>query len=282
MSDLHVPEHPVRFVTSSALFDGHDASINIMRRTCSRRAGGRPPRPQPRSQRDRHGRARGGRPGRRGQLLPGRTRRVLRVPRRVPARRGRRPRQDLRRWRRGHRPRGDPPAARIRGHDLLARGRPALRARGHDQPDHRGLRRRPVGRRRPTPTPCSPATRCIARAITGAESGRLDDALRSTILAAAEAANVPLLGITGTGGSGKSSLTDELVRRFRTDQQDKLRIAVLAIDPTRRKGGGALLGDRIRMNALDSLISGDRSSSGRWPPAAATSTPATSTTSSPC
>ena len=94
----------------------------------------------------------------------------------------------------------------------------------------------------------------IARAITGAETGRLDDALRSTIHDAAEAAHVPLLGITGTGGSGKSSLTDELVRRFRTDQQDKLRIAVLAIDPTRRKGGGALLGDRIRMNALD----GDR------------------------
>ena len=64
-----------------------------------------------------------------------------------------------------------------------------------------------------------------------------------------------MLGITGTGGSGKSSLTDELLRRFRLDFEDKLRIAVLAIDPTRRRGGGALLGDRIRMNALDS---GDR------------------------
>ena len=62
---------------------------------------------------------------------------------------------------------------------------------------------------------------------------------------------MPVLGITGTGGSGKSSLTDELVRRFRVDQEDKLRIAVLAVDPTRRKGGGALLGDRIRMNSLD-------------------------------
>ena len=59
-----------------------------------------------------------------------------------------------------------------------------------------------------------------------------------------------MLGITGTGGSGKSSLTDELLRRFRLDQQDKLRIAVIAVDPTRRRGGGALLGDRIRMNAL--------------------------------
>ena len=60
-----------------------------------------------------------------------------------------------------------------------------------------------------------------------------------------------MLGITGTGGSGKSSLTDELVRRFRLDQQDKLRVAVLAVDPTRRRGGGALLGDRIRMNAIE-------------------------------
>jgi methylmalonyl-CoA mutase len=61
----------------------------------------------------------------------------------------------------------------------------------------------------------------------------------------------PVLGITGTGGSGKSSLTDELLRRFRIDDEDKLRIAVLAVDPTRRRGGGALLGDRIRMNAIE-------------------------------
>ena len=61
---------------------------------------------------------------------------------------------------------------------------------------------------------------------------------------------MPVLGITGTGGSGKSSLTDELLNRLRLDQEDKLRIAVLAVDPTRRKGGGALLGDRIRMNSI--------------------------------
>jgi methylmalonyl-CoA mutase len=94
----------------------------------------------------------------------------------------------------------------------------------------------------------------VARAITGAEQGVLGEELRARLHAAAEARRVPVLGITGTGGSGKSSLTDELVRRFRTDQQDKLRIAVIAVDPTRRKGGGALLGDRIRMNSLD----GDR------------------------
>jgi methylmalonyl-CoA mutase len=59
-----------------------------------------------------------------------------------------------------------------------------------------------------------------------------------------------VLGITGTGGAGKSSLTDELIRRLRLDQDDALRIAVISIDPSRRKSGGALLGDRIRMNAI--------------------------------
>src|SRR6202035_6178235 len=91
----------------------------------------------------------------------------------------------------------------------------------------------------------------LARAITCVQAGRLADRVRQLVTAADAGRRVPVLGITGTGGSGKSSLTDELVRRFRTDQQDKLRIAVLAVDPTRRRGGGALLGDRIRMNALD-------------------------------
>ncbi|HEU5470370.1 MAG TPA: fused isobutyryl-CoA mutase/GTPase IcmF [Actinophytocola sp.] len=93
--------------------------------------------------------------------------------------------------------------------------------------------------------------RALARTITLIEAGRLPEQARAAITAAAARRAVPVLGITGTGGSGKSSLTDELVRRLRVDQQDKLRIAVLAIDPTRRRGGGALLGDRIRMNSLD-------------------------------
>lgn len=91
----------------------------------------------------------------------------------------------------------------------------------------------------------------LARIITGIETGSVDDDALSRIREAAGARAVPVLGITGTGGSGKSSLTDELVRRLRMDQHDKVRVAVLAVDPTRRKGGGALLGDRIRMNSLD-------------------------------
>ncbi|GAA2085635.1 methylmalonyl-CoA mutase family protein [Aeromicrobium halocynthiae] len=96
----------------------------------------------------------------------------------------------------------------------------------------------------------------LARAITLAETGRLTGDDLARVQEAAAAHPSPVLGITGTGGSGKSSLTDELVRRFRVDQQDKLRVAVLAVDPTRRRGGGALLGDRIRMNSLGSAMSG--------------------------
>src|SRR5438034_1151387 len=87
--------------------------------------------------------------------------------------------------------------------------------------------------------------RALARTITALESGAAK-ALKG------KAHEVPVLGVTGTGGAGKSSLTDELVRRFRLDQGDDLRIAVLSVDPTRRKTGGALLGDRIRMNATHS------------------------------
>ncbi len=91
----------------------------------------------------------------------------------------------------------------------------------------------------------------LARMITGIETGAVDAATLARIRETAAARTVPVLGITGTGGSGKSSLTDELVRRLRMDQHDHVRVAVLAVDPTRRRGGGALLGDRIRMNSLD-------------------------------
>jgi methylmalonyl-CoA mutase len=93
--------------------------------------------------------------------------------------------------------------------------------------------------------------RDLARLITAMENGDLNPLLRQQILDQAKLKTVPILGVTGTGGAGKSSLTDELIRRFRLDQDDQLNIAVIAIDPSRRKSGGALLGDRIRMNAID-------------------------------
>jgi len=90
----------------------------------------------------------------------------------------------------------------------------------------------------------------LARVISALETDAVPTGSFDVLRRAAANTAIPVLGITGTGGSGKSSLTDELIRRFRIDYGDKLRIAVLAIDPTRRRGGGALLGDRIRMNAI--------------------------------
>jgi methylmalonyl-CoA mutase len=91
--------------------------------------------------------------------------------------------------------------------------------------------------------------RVLARAITQLENdpgGALAQAIKNTAVQPA-----PTLGITGTGGAGKSSLTDELIRRFRLDQDDALKMAIISIDPSRRRTGGALLGDRIRMNAIE-------------------------------
>jgi isobutyryl-CoA mutase len=102
------------------------------------------------------------------------------------------------------------------------------------------------------------AWRALAQAITALENGRADPAFKAATAAAAASARVPVLGITGTGGAGKSSLTDELIRRLRLDQGDALRIAVISIDPSRRKSGGALLGDRIRMNAIGPWQQGPR------------------------
>ncbi|HEY9487024.1 MAG TPA: methylmalonyl-CoA mutase family protein, partial [Chryseosolibacter sp.] len=94
-------------------------------------------------------------------------------------------------------------------------------------------------------------TLAIARIISGAENFHdkhkpviekiRDKALKST---------APVLGITGTGGSGKSSIIDEIVRRFLLDFQDKT-LGIISVDPSKRKTGGALLGDRIRMNAIN-------------------------------
>ena len=103
-------------------------------------------------------------------------------------------------------------------------------------------------------------TKTLARCISSIENGNTDllrwendqllDANGHEIPTARNGQPIPLVGITGTGGAGKSSLTDELVRRFITEYDD-LTIGVISIDPSKIKTGGALLGDRIRMNSID-------------------------------
>ena len=95
------------------------------------------------------------------------------------------------------------------------------------------------------------AWRALAQLITALENDAATPALVEALRAKAASHTTPVLGITGTGGAGKSSLTDELIRRLRLDQNDQLRVAIISIDPSRRKSGGALLGDRIRMNAIN-------------------------------
>ncbi|MCP5321702.1 MAG: methylmalonyl-CoA mutase family protein [Pseudomonadales bacterium] len=93
----------------------------------------------------------------------------------------------------------------------------------------------------------------VARMVSSIESGAFDadELARLRETWRARGARAPVVGVTGTGGAGKSSVTDELLARF-LRHFPQLRIAVLAVDPTRRRTGGALLGDRIRMNSLDS------------------------------
>ncbi len=95
-------------------------------------------------------------------------------------------------------------------------------------------------------TPESPEI--LANLITAAETGG-EGVAELLKTARANTKKPPVLGITGTGGAGKSSLTDELIRRFLQEFPDK-RVAIISVDPTKQKTGGALLGDRIRMNAI--------------------------------
>ncbi len=90
----------------------------------------------------------------------------------------------------------------------------------------------------------------IARLITGFENGAIDtDKINEFIIDNDKNNSVPVIGMTGTGGAGKSSLMDELVRRFLMDFPE-LKIGIISVDPSKRKTGGALLGDRIRMNSI--------------------------------
>ena len=214
---------------------------------------GRAPRPQPLGRRDRRRRGRRGRPRHRRQLVPGRPHGVLRLPRRRarPARATRDP--GLRRRRRRHHPEGDRRARedtawRGSSPPTTARASASAGWRPRCAPSPRTTQRPPIER---TDALLDGDRLALARAITSIEEATLADGVASAIREAGASRRVPVLGITGTGGSGKSSLTDELLRRFRLDLEDKLAIAVVAVDPTRRRGGGALLGDRIRMNAID-------------------------------
>lgn len=90
----------------------------------------------------------------------------------------------------------------------------------------------------------------IGKAITHVENiNSNEDLFHKEIFGKIPAKKIPVIGITGTGGAGKSSLTDELIHRFKADFPD-LKIGIICIDPTKRKSGGALLGDRIRMNSI--------------------------------
>jgi methylmalonyl-CoA mutase len=251
MVDLHVPTHPVRFVTAASLFDGHDAAINIMRRILQRQGA--------------------------EVIHLGHNRSVDEVVAAVIQ-------EDaqgvaISSYQGGHveyftylvellRERG---AGHVKvygggGGVIVPREIDLLHSRGvarifsPEDGQHLGLpgminimiRECDVDLADAPPASWeglfAGEQATLARALTLAEAGRLPSGLRERLGKVDRP--VPVLGITGTGGSGKSSLTDEIVRRFRLDQEDKLRIAVLAVDPTRRKGGGALLGDRIRMNSL--------------------------------
>ena len=251
---LYVPRHPVRFVTATALFDGHDAAINIMRRLLQAQGA--------------------------EVVHLGHNRSVLEVVTAVVQ-------EDVQgvavsSYQGGHLEYFTYLLEELRaqgcGHVQVFGGGggvivpaeiDALHARGvarifSPQDGQRlGLAQmvntmieacdRDLAAEPPTSVEalCGGDQRALARTISALEAGVLPEDMRAALYQAAQRRRVPVLGITGTGGSGKSSLTDELIRRLRLDQEDKLRIAVLAVDPTRRRGGGGLLGDRIRMNALD-------------------------------
>ena len=258
------PTNKVRFVTAASLFDGHDAAINIMRRILQGMGAEVIHLGHNRSvdevvtaalQEDAHGIAissyQGGhveyfkymvdmlkrRGGEHIQVFGGGGGVIVRGGDRRAAGLRRQPHLQPR-GRPAHGPgrddRRDGDALRPRPVALRADGaRGDRRLRGSDGRGHRGAlaRARPAdhraGERR--------RRRCLAR---------------PSCTPRPPSAKTPVLGITGTGGAGKSSLTDELIRRLRLDQGDRLRIAVISIDPSRRKSGGALLGDRIRMNAI--------------------------------
>jgi methylmalonyl-CoA mutase len=249
----HVPAHPVRFVTAASLFDGHDASINIIRRILQAQGC--------------------------EVIHLGHDRSVAEVVDAVVQ-------EDVQGVAVSSYQGGHVEYFSYLRQELLARGMGHVKVYGGGggvivPPEIALLAERGISIFSPQDgqrlglagmintmvaacdadlaVDCPPADAvlsgegpALARAITLLEAGRAPREFAGRLAGAAAARAVPVLGVTGTGGSGKSSLTDELVRRLRLDTDDKLRVAVVAVDPTRRRGGGALLGDRIRMTALAS------------------------------
>jgi methylmalonyl-CoA mutase len=241
---MHTPRHPVRFVTAASLFDGHDASINIMRRILQAQGA--------------------------EVIHLGHNRSVAQIVRAAVA-------EDVQgvavssyqgghveffRYLRASLDEAGAADVRVYGGgggvivpaeiaELATVGATIFSPADGQRLGLPGMINTMIAECDVDPgrgsriDPAALATgdhRALARALTLLQGGA-----QAPVLGGA----APVLGITGTGGSGKSSLTDELLRRFRLDDEDKLRIAVLAVDPTRRRGGGALLGDRIRMNAIE-------------------------------
>ena len=230
MTPPYRPRHKVRFITATSNFDGHDAAINIMRRILQARRRGDPPRPQPLGRGDRHRGHPGGRPGHRGHLLPGRPYRVLQVHDRSAARRPAPTRS------RCSAAAAESSCRRRCANCTSTASRVFIRRRTAQTLGLQGMINDVIRRadcdlaRRACPT-----IRGAALQATGARWPASSPPWRTTYARSRSEPRscrrggrqaVPVLGITGTGGAGKSSLTDELIRRFRLDQQDELRIAV--------------------------------------------------------
>ena len=145
------------------------------------------------------------------------------------------------------------PSRGLRHCQDLPRARPHHGPRGHGALRRRSLRPRHHHRLNGGSGPSPERAAAGGQGHEFLEWGRGDAAAATAARAALKtrlgARRVPVLGVTGTGGSGKSSLVDELVRRF-LDAYPNLRLGIVAVDPTKRRTGGALLGDRIRMNAI--------------------------------
>ncbi|MBU0742959.1 methylmalonyl-CoA mutase family protein, partial [bacterium] len=253
MTDCYQPENHVRIVTAASLFDGHDAAINIMRRILQRSGAevihlGHNVSARDvvncAIQEDAQGIAITSYQG--GHLE------YLKYMRDLLNKRG----ADVRIYGGG-------------GGVILPDEIEELHAHGIDRiftpDDGRALGLQGMidlvmaGCDFPTVTAADPALldraaakddQAVARLITLAETLPEQYAqLAPRIAGMSGGRTIPVLGVTGTGGAGKSSLVDELVRRFLNDTDDKT-VAVVSVDPSKRRGGGALLGDRIRMNAI--------------------------------